>query len=290
MLAVLFLWICLSLAAAADLPDTSVIRLPRGDDTELVFYLNRPTREKFPVVFLLQGSEADSMYDRYMPLVQRVLDGGAAAIRIEKRGFAPEQRLKTPEYVQRNTVSSRVLDVQQVMMWVRKQLLGFDGRVGMAGGSEGVPVAAWAASLVPETKALVLLGGGGSYTFRQCLEAEWAATGQPVEKLRSELNLVTVQAPADHPFLGHSVAWWRDILPLREDIFLRQVGCPMLIVHGELDPQTPAASRARLIEEFRQLGRANDLEVRVIHGADHNLGATQAPLDAIDWMLAHLRV
>jgi hypothetical protein len=41
------------------------VHVPRGDDTQLTFYLDAPPdRSKFPVIFFLQGSKARTVYDK----------------------------------------------------------------------------------------------------------------------------------------------------------------------------------------------------------------------------------
>lgn len=244
--------------------------LERPDGTMIHYSLSRPQRERWPVVVILQGSECLRVADKYGPFVQRLTGQGVAVLRVEKPGLAPETPIGEcpPEYLRLNTIDRRVMDLVEVMAELRRDPQ-WDGQLGIAGGSEGGVVAAMAAPLIPETRAVVLLASAGGLTFGEELlrlmpESEHAEMHEMYRKVQEE-PLPSREWLSDGKLARNTWLWWSRALPVAAVRSLVRVDAPILMVHGTEDGATPVESAERLAEEFARRGRTN-LEFRRYEG------------------------
>ena len=277
--------------------------LLRPDSSALHYYLDEPEAEKYPLVVILQGSECLRVSDKYPDYVQRILAGGAATLRVEKPGLhsgvAPGDC--PDEYLRLNTPQRRVLDLVMVVSDLRRKE-SWDGRLVLVGGSEGAMIAAMTAPLLPETRGVVLMSGGGGLTFG---EEVVESAGQQMSDSGMEQDLVEQEKAAMRRFLAglaenptpyeewgsdgklarNTYLWWAHAVKLRLSNSLQRVRAPILILHGVSDSGTPFRSAQILMEELAFAGKS-DVEFRAYDG-----GHSPPPEEirkALDWALGIL--
>lgn len=279
----------------------------RVDDTTLTWYLHTPAGPRYPLVLILQGSQCENVYHHFDRAIERLTAGGVGVVCIEKRGMGPTTSGPTDEFLRRNTVYDRVLDILTVVAVLRRTQKAWDGRLVVVGGSEGGLVAEMAAPLVPETVAVVAIASGEGMPMRELLPLQMAAemrqAGASPAAVDSHLAEVRKQMDAfrqnptpwkqwgsDGKVAVNTWRWWDAILDVRALNALEQVDVPILIVQGADDVQCPPES-ARLIEErFAHLHKQN-LTLRRYPGVKHDM-TTPAGARAIDetlqWILQRL--
>lgn len=274
------LLLALAGAAAAD-------TVERPDGTLIHYYLDRPAAERYPIVVILQGSECLRVADKYGPFIQRLNAEGVAVLRVEKPGLtaATEPGECPAEYLELNTLDRRVLDLLEVASELRRDP-HWDGRMGLAGGSEGGVIAAMAAPLIPETRAVVLLASAGGLTFGEELlhlmpPSQHAEMQAMYEKVRQE-PLPTREWLSDGQLARNTWLWWSKALPVAAVRSLLRTDAAILMVHGTTDGATPMESAERLSAEFARKGKAN-LEFRRYPGG--HSPPPEVIEEALLWML-----
>lgn len=269
--------------AGASAADT----VERPDGTLIHYYLDRPAADRYPIVVILQGSECLRVADKYGPFVQRLNAEGVAVLRVEKPGLtartAPGEC--PTEYLELNTLDRRVLDLLEVASELRRDP-HWDGRLGLAGGSEGGVVAAMAAPLIPETRAVVLLASAGGLTFGEELlhlvpASQHAEMRTMYERVRQE-PLPSREWLSDGKLARNTWLWWSKALPVAAVRSLLRTGAPILMVHGTADGATPLESAERLEAEFARAGKTN-LEFRRYPGG--HSPPPEVVEEALLWML-----
>lgn len=278
--------------------------LLRPDSSAIYYYLDEPEAEKYPTVVILQGSECLRVSDKYPEYIQRILAGGAAALRVEKPGLhsaiAPGDC--PDEYLRLNTPQRRVLDLVMVVSELRKNE-SWDGRLVLVGGSEGAMIAAMTAPLLSETRGVVLMSGGGGLTFgeevvesagRQMLDSGMEPAKVVEEKVamrRFLAGLAKNPTPyeewgSDGKLARNTYLWWAHAVNLRLSNSLRRIEAPVLILHGVSDSGTPFRSAEILVEELTFAGKSG-VEFRSYDGG--HSPPPETVRDALDWALERLR-
>jgi len=260
-------WLLVLLLAGAAWGDV----LEQADGLKLHYYYDAPA-QRGPLVVILQGSECRKVSDKYGPFIERFLSQGIGVLRVEKPGLTPDTPLgECPvEYLQRNTLERRIWDLLSVLGEMRKRPQ-WDGRLVLLGGSEGAMLAGLAAPLVPETRGVVILSGGGGVTFAEEIAEMMASMGagpKQIEGFRELCRQVhreptTLKEWGSDGKLSRNTHLW---LSRAEDLAiwrpLLRVDVPILVVHGGKDESTPVRSAQRLAEIFRAEGKTN-LELRI---------------------------
>ncbi len=270
--------------------------LEQADGLKLHYYFDPPA-VRGPLVVILQGSECLRVSDKYGPFIQRFVAAGVGVLRVEKPGLGPDTPVGScpVEYLQRNTLERRLWDLLSVLGEMRKNPL-WDGRLVLLGGSEGAMLAGLAAPLVPETRGVVILSGGGGITFAEEITemmrslgageaqlAEFAALCSAVHREPTTLKEWGSDgklARNTHLWLSRAedLAIWRPLL---------RVDAPILVVHGGKDESTPVRSAERLHEVFKTAGKTN-LELRIEDEDGHSPSAGSLER-TMEWVLARLR-
>ncbi|MCA9775212.1 MAG: hypothetical protein KC800_00790 [Candidatus Eremiobacteraeota bacterium] len=257
--------------------------LLRPDSSAIHYYLDEPQQERYSLVVILQGSECLRVSDKYPDYIERIVAGGAAALRVEKPGLhAGVAAGDCPdEYLRLNTPQRRVLDLVMVVSELRKNEC-WDGRLVLLGGSEGAMIAAMTAPLLPETRGVVLMSGGGGLTFgeevvesagRQMLDSGMEPDKVDEEKVAMRsflLGLAKNPTPyeewgSDGKLARNTYLWWAHAVKLRLSDSLRRVEAPILILHGISDQGTPFRSTEILLEELTYSGKT-DVEFQPYDG------------------------
>ncbi|MBM3463240.1 MAG: hypothetical protein FJX76_14145 [Armatimonadetes bacterium] len=279
--------------------------LTRADGTGIVYYLDRPARANYPLAMILQGSECLRVADKYASMIAQLNAAGIGVLRIEKPGLSADTPIgECPEeYLRTNTLERRVLDVMAVVATLRRAPDGWNGVLGIAGGSEGGLVAAAAAPLIPETGAVLLISSAGGMTFGEELlllvEAEMRAAGAPAEAIRKRLDEMRAQyiVMRDNPvpdkewmsdgkLARNTYLWWADALPVAAVRPLLETSAPILVLHGEADRQTPVDSAQCMLDAFQARGKKN-LELRRYPGMGHS-PTPRAISEGMSWLIERL--
>jgi alpha-beta hydrolase superfamily lysophospholipase len=269
--------------------------LEQADGTPLHYYFDAPSRPG-PLVVILQGSECRRVSDKYGPLIARLNQADIGVLRVEKPGLTAEIELgECPlTYLQRNTLERRLWDLLSVLGEMRKRQ-EWNGKLALVGGSEGAMLAAVAAPLIPETRAVTLISGGGGDSFAEEIADVMRAQGageKPIAEFR-ELCQQVHQEPSPlkewgsdgklarntHLWLSRAedLALWRPLL---------RVSCPILVVHGGADRSTPVESARRLAQIFQEHGKSN-LELRIESSDGHDPSTTSLE-KTLNWVIQQL--
>lgn len=285
-------WLLVLLLACSVWADT----LEQADGLKLHYYYDAPAA-RGPLVVILQGSECRKVSDKYGPFIERFLAEGIGVLRVEKPGLGPDTPLGScpEEYLQRNTLERRIWDLLAVLGEMRKRP-SWDGRLVLLGGSEGAMLAGLAAPLVPETRGVVILSGGGGVTFAEEILEMMASMGagpKQLEEFRALCREVhreptTLKEWGSDGKMARNTHLW---LSRAEDLAiwrpLLRVDAPILVVHGARDESTPLRSAQRLAEIFRSEGKGN-LELRIEEGDGH--APSPASLErTMQWVVGRLR-
>jgi pimeloyl-ACP methyl ester carboxylesterase len=159
-------------------------------------------------------------------------------------------------------------------------------------------VAALAAPLIPETRALVLISSGGGEPFEETVarivESEMRKADAPpdairkrLEEMKTETREIRAHPVPDREWLSdgqlarNTWLWWADILDVEPLRPLLTVKAPILLVQGEEDQASPSATRIE--EGFRRAGKTN-LTVRRYPGMGHS-PSTKAMDETLAWVV-----
>ena len=278
--------------------------LDQANGTRLYYYYDAPP-QRGPLLVILQGSECRRVSDKYGPLLEQAKGHNLGVLRVEKPGLGPDTPLgECPiAYLQRNTLERRIWDLLSVLGEMRKRP-EWDGWLVVLGGSEGAMLAGLTAPLIPETRAVVLISGGGGDTFAeeidQIVSAQMRQSGAPAAKLEEQSQAfrqlcdqvhrepTTLKEWGSDGKLARNTHLW---LSRAEDLAiyrpLLRVDVPILLVHGAQDASTPLHSAQKLEQIFRERGKLN-LELRVEEGDGHAPSA-QSLQRTLQWAVEQLQ-
>lgn len=248
-------------------------RIERSDGSVLIYHIDRPAgRGRRGALLLFQGSGCEPVGsdarvlgyglmlapERVVVTIEKYGTGGAA-------GAAGLIEGCTADFWRGNTLTRRVLDALLVVAALRRESW-WDGDVVLFGGSEGGAVAAMAAPMVPEARAVIVYSSG---------------IGVPVGQLVRSAIPPFAQAEADRVFAearrnpdparrwgGASYAWWADAVDQVAARSLLQVRTPILLIHGSRDESAPVAT-ARATRDLMARAGARDFTYREYAGYDH---------------------
>lgn len=266
--AFLSLWIAAPAPAAAPVPATAAT-LARADGSEIVYYVERrAARGRQPLLIMLQGSGCDSvtLNDR-IRWMARLLAPGHALLTIEKYGVATgaDGNDCPVDFWRGNTLTQRVLDAAHVVAALRRQGW-WNGELVIFGGSEGGAVAALAAPLIPETRAVVIWSSGIGLPIGQMIRAALPPA------MIAEADRVFAEARANpaagRHWSGAGYRWWADAIDQLPARGLVQTPAPVLMIHGTRDESAPVAS-ARAARDLAAAAGKADFTYREYAGYDH---------------------
>lgn len=268
----------------------------QADGTRLYYYYDAPA-EKGPLVVILQGSECLRVSDKYASFIEHFRKHNIGVLRVEKPGLSPD----TPPgqcptaYLQRNTLERRIWDLLSVLGELRKDPR-WDGRLALVGGSEGAMLAGLTAPLLPETRAVALISGGGGDTFAEEITGMMRAQGAG-EKQLEEFRQICAQSHqeptpskewgSDGKLSRNTHLWLSRVEDLAIYRSLLRVDAPILVVHGAADRSTPLHSAERMQEIFQKAGRTN-FTLRIEREDGHSPSA-QSMEATLDWVVDKLK-
>lgn len=277
----LCLFLILSLNAFAQ-----PVSLVRTDGSSIRIYLETPNQKSFPLIILVHGSTCNSVYPLFQSLTPSLIAAGIAVATVEKYEINDLQTACPNSYIENNTIQGRILDHLQVVAHFRKNLQGWNHKLGWAGGSEGGQVASLVAPLVPETSAIVMLASGGGMTMAEELllltERNLKKSGANSVQIQNELDSLLKKYDeikknptssqewlSDGSTARNTYKWWNSILGIKSLPLLENLDVPIYIGHGTEDSSCPYESSKIIAERFSSLGKTN-LTFKTYQGLEHN--------------------
>jgi pimeloyl-ACP methyl ester carboxylesterase len=277
-----------ALAAAAVLAcaptryvSTRVQRVLREDGSALLLLSDEPASGRHPLLVYFDGSGCRSAAGAAAFLAS--LKGrGYAFAAPEKRGVRPgdDGARCTQEYLDTNDRLQRVADGETLLANARRLFPRWDGRLVLAGGSEGAVIAAALAARSRETTAVIILAGGGlgqADELRILRDRELRARGasdderaESVRSLESAFAEIRASPTSGRTWLGadNTFRRWASYLwaaPLED---LIRIDAPVYMAHGTRDRSAPIESADAVADEFRRRGKVNLVYER-LEGLDH---------------------
>jgi hypothetical protein len=241
---------------------------------------------KLPVAILLGGSgvgDRDGTAFGVATMAQlagRLADAGVLAVRFDKRGYG--QSGGRPESA---TITDYAEDVRAVVKWLAARKDVDDKRIALVGHSEGAWVGMLAASREGKVSALVSLAGGSSSGAALILEQQQAALDRAQMSAQDREARVALQRQIHSavvtgkgwegvpPALRREAdtPWFQSLLAFDPARTIKGVKQPLLLVHGALDKQVPAAHADRLADLARKESKSRSVELVVVRGVNHLL-------------------
>lgn len=251
----------------------------RGAEGSTVAYLwaEPPGRESYPLFLYLDGSGCGSVTSvvGFMP---PLLDLGLGVLLPEKRGVRVDDQglICSDEFLRTNDRAQRVADALLVVRRARETLPRWDGRLIVAGASEGGAIAPEVALSYPSTIAVVALAGGGSSQADELLRLEQRKATSPPERegrtarLKKTLDEIRRAPVHDRTWLGEDNTFkrWASFLDYAPIDFFVRLDVPVYVAHGARDEAVPIESADAIADAFSRAGKTN-LTYRRYADLDH---------------------
>jgi pimeloyl-ACP methyl ester carboxylesterase len=274
--------------------------VPRLDGTDISYYLApNAGGSKQPILLILHGSDCNSIANH--PRIRRFerVATDAVALYIDKYGITTElpwsesgDRNDCPGvYLERNTLSQRVLDILRVVAELRQSAHWWNGQLFIVGGSEGAIVAESVAPLVPETQSLIIFGFGGRWfendvlnSVQVSLDADGESPEAQAEHLETVRGLLAGARRDRDPaknFWGYSHAWWASMLEFDQLEALRRVRVPVLALQGSEDEDVDVTGAREMVRALQSKG--SGITFLEYEGLDHGFrdAENQSRLDGV---------
>ena len=245
-------------------------------------------RLRHPAVLLVGGvipSDRDQVVTGvpvFAQLAKGLADAGQVVLRYDRRGAGQSGgRTETA------TLADYAEDVISAVRWLAKRNDVDKKRIVVAGYGDGAAAAMIAASRHKEIDGVVTIGGAGTRGADLVLEQQQRvldALKLPPEERQHRIELQKkIQAAvvsgtgwegvppqmrrqADTP-------WFRSVLAFDPAQVMTRVKQPILIVHGEADPNIPATEADRLLALAKERKKAAPPEILKVPGATNTLAA-----------------
>lgn len=257
-----------------DLSALELIHTPRYDTSLIKIYLSTPQEQNFPIIFLIQGSDLDSVISNHETLAQRFLPYGIALLSIEKRGISSSS-INNQEFIEHDFFEERMNDLFCVCKALEEGLIPkWNGKLIFLGGSEG-------GKIVPKLSlqfsnhvlGTILVGAGGGIPFAEEMKFQIQTeleNQNPILKICSKIRNVIFPKEIDSQMIkilsqptsleiwcNKTFRWWASYLkydPLPE---LIQIDTPIYMIHGALDQKVPVTSSDYVKAAFDHHGKHN---------------------------------
>jgi pimeloyl-ACP methyl ester carboxylesterase len=241
---------------------------------------------KTPAVILLAGSGAgdrDGVLNGVPMLAQlagAVADAGFLAVRYDRRGYgASGGRAESA------TLSDYAEDVRTVVKWLAARKDVDPKRIAVVGHSEGAMIALLAAGREKRIAAVASLDGpassGADLILEQqqhMLELNNTPAAERDDKIALQKKVLAAVATGQGwggipPNMKHEAdtPWLQSLVAYDPAKVIDDVRQPLLIVHGELDRQVPAAHADRLASLARTESKSKAVDVVIVRGVNHLL-------------------
>lgn len=289
LISLIFMGVALCAPATGFAADRSEhLKVQRLDDTVIDAYLERPTADgRHSILLSFQGSKCSTVSpggDR-LPIPT---PPGVARLFIEKYAVTPTTKGSAcpPAYLANNTIDGRVLDALTVVAHLRANAPWWNGRLYLAGASEGAVVAAITGSLAGETEGLILINGPLGRPFREGMTETIVesvrsgggdAAAQQAAREQTAATWTKARAtPTIETAFGddNTLRWWASIIDSRPSNLLVNVRAPILVIQSEKDQMSPPSAARAVEARFRAAGKTN-LTYRELPGLDHGFRDAQ---------------
>lgn len=241
-----------------------------------------------PVIILVAGSGVQDRDENrfgvpiFGQLAGALADAGYMVVRFDKRGVG-----QSGGRAENATVATYAEDVIGVVNWLRRQKDVDSERIAVAGHGEGAAIAMTAATRERRIRAVAIIAGPGRTGRDVTVEQQQIALAQSldspaVKEARMQLQLRINEAvvsgagwervPADLRRQADT-PWFRSWLLFDPVTTMAKIQQPVLIVHGALDRQIPAANADLLEHASRARRRATpaDTQKVIAPGVNHLL-------------------
>ena len=191
--------------------------------------LHSPSGEAYTCIITCHGLYSSKDSEKYVDIARRFCGEGFAVLRFDFRGCG-----ESGGRFEDTSLTARMEDLESALDFVQEQ--GY-GSIGVMGSSLGGTVGVLTAAKDRRIKALVT----------------WAAPCRLDELFRGEV-------------IEGLERLWRDAEKYDVVKAVKEIQCPLLIVHGSLDEQVPL-SHAKVLYENANKPK----EIHIIKDADHRL-------------------
>lgn len=284
---------------------TETFTAKRLDDTEITYYLTKPYgKNKFPIVLVLQGSKCKTTYYS-INKDDLIIKNGFARLDVEKYALNKDTKDCPREYLENNTIDSRVSDILRVMQSIRKNPR-WNHELIIIGGSEGAHLAPILATYIPETKKLVMMASGGGLTMAEdfilVTKAQLAKAAKNTNEIKVEIDKIEKQFSemlenqvSSKIYAGetNTYKWWASILKQRTVNYLLELDIPIFLVHGDNDSSS-SVETSRITEKMFKVKEKNNLRYKEYKDLDHHWKNKQGEdkikdvmLDILAWVRQH---
>lgn len=229
------------------------LNLLMRDGQELRTLVQKPSGDgPFPVAVVLHGS--GGMRDDYADWCGYLVKHGLVGVAYARRGFPfgggfPDRTIRYKDYIFKD-----VGDLSLVIEQLRKLSFIGNAPTSVIGSSEGGHISYLAASQVKGLKAVVGLDGVTDYLDWY----EWAKSEYPkfpIARFRDAAKSV-------REIFGCAPESCKDrYLALSPIHQVGQISCPVMIVHGEKDPQVPVRQAYRFADSLRSSNKPYEIHV-----------------------------
>jgi pimeloyl-ACP methyl ester carboxylesterase len=228
-----------------------------------------PTAAKLPAVVLIGGGgpldrdESDGPIRPFRDLGDGLASRGIVTIRFDKRAFARPQTLE-PRFTLDDDLINDGLSAVAVL---RREPLVDSSRVLIVGHGLGGLAAIEIAHRSGDLAGLVMVGVPARPLIYVTLERLRDMDPDENVMARAAVDVQAIadgSAPPHAPVLGVPAAFWYDLA--KRDLFedVRTLGCPVLLVRGEVDEYASANDHQRWLQQLRGKQARNE-EVPIIN-------------------------
>jgi pimeloyl-ACP methyl ester carboxylesterase len=263
----------------------ATITIPRAAAATQTPSRPSPAPVRFPAVVLLAGSNAPNRdgvavgVPAMAELAGSLAEAGFVSVRYDRRGVG-----QSGGRSESATVSDYADDARAVVKWLTARKDVDPKRIALIGHDEGVWVALLAASRERRVAAIVSLAGPASTGAELLLERQQAeldsSKAPDVERnakvaLQRQINSAVLtgkgweQIPPDMRRQADT-PWFQSFLSYDPAKVIDGIEAPLLIVHGELDRETPVAHAGRLAD-LAHKGDSKSVELVTVRGVNHVL-------------------
>jgi pimeloyl-ACP methyl ester carboxylesterase len=245
-------------------------------------------RLRHPAVVLVGGAspgdrdQATGGIPVFAQLARELADSGHLVVRYDRRGAG-----QSGGRIESATLADYADDVVSAIRWLSKRNDVDKNRLVVAGYGDGAAVALIAASRHKDIDGVITIGGAGSRGADLILEQQQHvlnALKLPPEERQRRIDLQkqiqsavisgsgwdgvppAMRRQADTP-------WFRSVLTFDPAQTMTKVRQPILILHGELDPNIPAAEADRLAAHAGARKKAAPPQVVKVPGVTNALAA-----------------
>lgn len=247
-----------------------------------------PTGARMPAVVLVSapGAQDRDFISYGVPifgqLAGALADAGYFVVRYDARGVGTSGgRAEAARVIEYSD------DVLNVVRWLRRRRDIDPNRVSLVGYGESGPIALLSASREKAIAGVALVAAPGLSGREVTLEQQRLSLGRlPISDPEKANRLALQSRVMDAVLTGNSwnnipddvraqadTLWFKSWLQFDPAATMRRVESPVLIVHGELDRETPVAHASRLesLARARNKAPATHTQVRVVPTLNHLL-------------------